>query len=213
MNNDQTRKKVKTEIKRYIDKNNYGTVDPTIFWDATKAVIRGKLIAGTAHAKRVKVKAYRIHTEKLRELEQEYQNTNDPKISQQIKETKTKINDILLDETEKMNKYFKLGYHEVGSKATKILAKRTRKQQAISNIYKIKDPHTGEIVSTPDGIENVFQIYYQDLYTQPASAEENEMIAFLEFLDLPLIGRTQNDKLTAEITMEEVKDAINTLKN
>lgn len=213
MNNDQTRKKVKTEIERYIEENNNGTVDPTIFWDAMKAVIRGKLIAETAHAKRAKVEAYKMHNEKLRELEQEYQNTNDSEISQQIKETKTKINDILLDEIEKKNKYFKLGYHEVGSKATKILAKRIRKQQAISNIYKIKDPLTGEIVSTPDGIENIFQRYYQDLYTQPASAEENEMIAFLAMLDLPSIGRTQNDKLTAEITLEEIKDAINTLKN
>lgn len=121
MNNDQTRKKVKTEIERYIEENNNGTVDPTIFWDAMKAVIRGKLIAETAHAKRAKVEAYKMHNEKLRELEQEYQNTNDSEISQQIKETKTKINDILLDEIEKKNKYFKLGYHEVGSKATKIL--------------------------------------------------------------------------------------------
>lgn len=76
-----------------------------------------------------------------------------------------------MDEIEKKNKNFKLGYHEVGSKAT--VYKCIRKLKAISNMYKIKDPHTGEMVSTPDGIENIFQRYYQDLHIQPASADNN----------------------------------------
>lgn len=51
-----------------------------------KAVIRGKLIAESAYIKTAKQEGYRIHTEKLRELEKKYQNTYDPKICQQIKE-------------------------------------------------------------------------------------------------------------------------------
>lgn len=58
MNNDQTREKVKTEIRRYIEENNKGTVEPPIFRDALRAVIRGKLIAETAHVKRTKVEEY-----------------------------------------------------------------------------------------------------------------------------------------------------------
>lgn len=50
LNNEQRIEKVKAEIKRY-EENNNGEVDPTILWDAMKAVIRGKLIAEAAHVK------------------------------------------------------------------------------------------------------------------------------------------------------------------
>lgn len=39
------------------------------------------------------------------------------------------------------------------------------------------------------------------------------MRVFLNSLDLSSIGNIQNDRLTADITMEEVNDAISTLKN
>lgn len=39
------------------------------------------------------------------------------------------------------------------------------------------------------------------------------MKAFLNLLELPSIGKVQNYKLTADITMEEVREAIKTLKN
>lgn len=89
-NNEQRKEKVKAEITRYIEENNNGAVDPTILWDAMKVVIRVKLIAETAHVKRVKLESYRAYTERLRELEQDYQNTNDPKTYKQIKVLKTK---------------------------------------------------------------------------------------------------------------------------
>ena len=57
LNNEQRKEKVKAEIKRYIEENNNGAVDPTILWDAMKVVIRGKLIAETAHAKRIQLES------------------------------------------------------------------------------------------------------------------------------------------------------------
>lgn len=213
LNSGRRKEKVKAEIKRYIEENNNGAVDSTILWDAMKAVIRGKLIAETAHAKRVKVESYRTYTERLRELEQDYQKTNDPKIYQQIRVVKTKINDILVDEVEKRNTFLKQNYYEAGSRATKLLAKCIRKQQVLNNIHKIRDPHTSELTDKPEDIEKIFRGYYERLYTQPVSAHEEEMRAFLNSLDLPSIGYLQNETLTADITIEEVKDAINTLKN
>lgn len=40
-------------MKQYIEENDNGEVDPTIIWDAMKAVIRGKFIDETACVKRV----------------------------------------------------------------------------------------------------------------------------------------------------------------
>lgn len=47
------KKKIRTGMKQYIEENDNGEVDPTIIWDAMKAVIRGKFIDETACVKRV----------------------------------------------------------------------------------------------------------------------------------------------------------------
>lgn len=117
-------------------------MDPTILWDAMKAVIRGKLIAETAYVKRIKSESHKLNNEKLRHLEREHQNAYDPKIYQEIKEMRAKINDVLADEIEKKNKFLKQSYYEAGSKAAKVLAKRIRKQQVINNIHEIRHPKT-----------------------------------------------------------------------
>ena len=58
-------------------------------------------------------------------MEQEYQNTKDTKTYQRIKtlKLKIKINDLLLEEVEKRNKFVKQNYYEAGSKATKLRSK------------------------------------------------------------------------------------------
>jgi len=131
----------------------------------------------------------------------------------QIGLVKAEINDLLLDEVERGNRYMKQSYYEAGPRATKLLAKRLRKQQAISHIHKIRDPYTNELTCIPENIEKIFLGYYKDLYSQPPSATEEEIRTFLNSLDLPSIGSLQNDTLTADITLKEVTDAINTLKN
>jgi len=120
LNNDQRKEKIKTKIRRYIEENNGGQVNPTILWDALKVVIRGQLIAETVHVKKVKSEAHRIQSENLRQLEQEYQSTDDPKVYQKIKETRMKIKEMMIDEIEKKNKFLKQNFYEVGPKATKI---------------------------------------------------------------------------------------------
>lgn len=178
-----------------------------------KVVIRGKLIAETALLKKTRLETYNKYTKKLRVLERNFQSTKDQNIYREIKALKTKINDILTDEVEKRNRFLKQNYYEIGPRATKLLAKRIKKQQTINSIHKIRDPHTQELFCTPEDIEKVFREYYSKLYTQPISAGEDEMEEFLNSLDLPSIGSSQNEILTTEITMEEVTDAIKKLKN
>ena len=57
-----------------------------------------------------------------------------------------------------------------------------------------------------------FQNYYKHLYTQPQLKEENQIIGFLESLKLPLLSTVQSNKLIAEITEEELNNAISRLK-
>ncbi len=53
LNNKGLIEELKGEIMRYKEENDNGEVDPTILWDALKAVIRGRLISHTAFAKKL----------------------------------------------------------------------------------------------------------------------------------------------------------------
>lgn len=46
------------EIKKYIEENDNGEVDPAILWDSLKAVIGGRLITRTTHIKKTRMETY-----------------------------------------------------------------------------------------------------------------------------------------------------------
>ena len=213
LNSEQQKEQVRKDLQTYMEENDNEEVNPTILWDAMKAVMRGKLIAHSAMVKKAKSEMYKKTNEELRGLEKEYQKTNGTEVLQKIKDLKAKIKTAQLDEIERHSKYVKQNYYETGAKASKLLAKRLRKQQTLSNINKIRNPKTQELVNEPEEIERVFKQYYQDLYTQPEQAEEEEMTAYLDQLDLPNIDKEQNSRITAPISSEEINDAIGSFKS
>lgn len=72
LNNKANVEQIREEIKRYIEENDNGDVDPVILWDAMKAVIRGKLIALTSSQKKARPATYQHKVEKLKELEKKH---------------------------------------------------------------------------------------------------------------------------------------------
>uniref|UniRef100_A0A8C9ZYH8 Uncharacterized protein n=1 Tax=Sander lucioperca TaxID=283035 RepID=A0A8C9ZYH8_SANLU len=144
LNNKGFVEKLKGEIIRYREENDNGEVDPTILWDALKAVIRGRLISYTAYAKKARLETYQKQIEKLKELEHQHKQTKDPVLLNQIKEVRKKVDDILLEEVERKARFLKQTYYEGGSKASKSIARRIKKQQALNNIHKIRDSATNK---------------------------------------------------------------------
>lgn len=93
------------------------------------------------------------------------------------------------------------------------MARRIKKQQAATNIHKIRDPVTNKTLYEPEKIEKVFEKYYYNLYSQPTSVGEEHLTEILYNLDLPTIGAKQNVILTSEMTVEEIKKAISRAKS
>ena len=203
---------IKEEIKTYLTENDNGEVSPVILWDALKAVLRGRLIAKTASIKKAKEETYRREKEKLTEIEHLHKRTGDPSLLPQIKEARNSIDKLLNIEIEKKTRFLKQSYYEVGPKATRLLAKRLKKQQADRTIHKIRDITTNKITYEPKEIETHFRNYYKNLYSQPPSANIEQIKAFLQTLDLPTIGEQQNGLLTSPITRAEIEKAVSKLK-
>lgn len=200
------------EIHMYIRENDNGEVTPSVLWDACKAVIRGKLIAKTAYSKKQRQeRLHKLETD-LKKLETEHKSKVDERTNQDIKRIKTEINDILAQEIQKKLMYMKQQYYEAGSKSTKLLAYRLKKQMSLNSIYKIKDPETKAPKYKTEEIQKCFEAYYKNLYSQPKIDNKQGLNTRLNSFNLPRVTEVQNIALTKEITMEEVNSAISKLK-
>src|SRR4029434_3786452 len=93
----------------------------------------------------------------------------------EIKLVKLEIDKHLTEEIERKLLFYKQSYYEIGPRATKLLARRTRKQLATSQIHKIRDPLSNQLITEPEEIERTFQRYYEELYTQTESAQREEI--------------------------------------
>lgn len=93
---------MKGELGIYLQENDNGTVNPSMLWDASKAVLRSKIIAWSALLKKVKAKQLSNLEEKLKYLKKKTHITNrDPVIIKQIRFIKQDIDKILSEEVEK----------------------------------------------------------------------------------------------------------------
>lgn len=66
-------------------------------------------------------------------------------------------------------------------------------------MYKIRNPKNNKICYKLEEIQQAFETYYKELYTQPDKADDSIINEVLKFLDLPSIGECQNNVLTAEL--------------
>ena len=212
LNDNLCKEYIKKELSDYLLNNDNGTVNPNVLWEAWKAVLRGKLISYCAHRKKLR-QGYLLGLQsKLKDLENLHSVQKDAETLAQLKCIQQKINKYYNEENEKKMRFVKQKYYETGSKAMKLLAWRLRKQQADRSIYKIRNPRSNRMCHNQEEIQESFETYYQDLYTQPDKAGPSVIANFLNSLDLPSIGLQQNKVLTAVITSTEIDEAISLLK-
>lgn len=200
------------EISDYLEYNDNGEVSPPVLWDACKAVMRGKVIAITSFLKKQRAEKLNTLQVELKNLESEHKNSIDPKIKVEIMRKRNQIEEIYTQEIQKKLIYTKQKYFEGGSKYTKLLAYKLRKQQADNTIYKIKDPKTKDIHHQMKEIKDCFKEYYEKLYSQPQVDNDQKMETLLKSLNLPTLTEDQNKALISQITKEEIYSAIARLK-
>lgn len=134
LNTNVLKGKMKEELQQdillYLSENDNGEVSPLMAWDASKAVLRGKIIAKLALQKTLKQEKLNKLEKELENLEKKHKKYIEAEISDRISEIKKQIAEIYDADIQKKLVFLKQRYYEVGNKAQKILACKLRKQQA-----------------------------------------------------------------------------------
>lgn len=213
LNDTQFKKKMSEDILRYIKENDNGETSLPILWDAAKAVLRGRIIAVASAKKRQRQKKLQELQDNLKLLEDRHARNNDMQILQEIKRIRNEINGLTTQDITKRMLFTKQRHNESGSKFSKLLAWKLRKQQAERSVFKIRDNQTNTIEIKQDKIQSTFESFYKKLFSKATQDEESEIDSFLDTLNLPVLTEEQNNKLEAEITTVEIQNAIKRLKN
>uniref|UniRef100_A0A3B1J8B1 Reverse transcriptase domain-containing protein n=1 Tax=Astyanax mexicanus TaxID=7994 RepID=A0A3B1J8B1_ASTMX len=212
LNNPQFINQMKQEIKMFLEENDNGEVGPEFVWDTLKAVFRGKMISYCSFKKKIRQSKLAELNAKLKELEIKHKATLDPNCMTEILKIRNEINIMYTQEIEKNIIFTKQKYYEAGTRSAKLLAKKIKKQQADSTIYKIRDPQTKTVLCKCEEIQTAFKKYYEKLYSQQCFEDEEKIEIFLKSHDLPTLTDEQNNDLKSRITKEELEAAITRLK-
>lgn len=207
------KKQIKKEIQDFLDINDNGEVSPPILWDTLKAVIRGKIIAIASYKNKIRYKKMEDLQSKLRELEIKHKKSSTSEALQEIKKIRNEINNLATQDIKKKIMFLKQKYYESGSKSMKILAWKLKKKTAENTVTKIKDPKTKIIKTKLQEIHEAFEIFYKSLYSKVPGGSANDIDRLLNSLDLPSMTEEQNERMTADISQEELKKAIGRLKS
>lgn len=129
-----------------------------------------------------------------------------------IQQLRKQINDLLEEDVEKKARFYKQTYYEFGPRAAKLLARPLRKQQLDSTIHKSWDPETNQLKYHLEEEKTIFLNYNQEWYTKASDTDVELTKNVLKDLDLPSIGKRQNDNFLSGITLKEINYAISDLK-
>lgn len=212
LNDPHFKEQIRREIDLYLEFNDNGEVSPPILWDTLKAVLRGKIIAISSYKKRMRNKKVEDLRSKLKELESKHKWSLSQDTLEEIRKIRNEINSLEVQEIKKNLMFLKQRYYEGGSKSMKILAWKLKKKVAENTIHRIRDPKTKEIKSKLSEIHEAFELFYKTLYSKVPGGSITQIDTYLNSLDLPTLNEEQNRMLTADITEEELKNAISRLK-
>uniref|UniRef100_A0A803TV12 Reverse transcriptase domain-containing protein n=1 Tax=Anolis carolinensis TaxID=28377 RepID=A0A803TV12_ANOCA len=201
--------KIKAMTKEYFSINDTNEMNPQIVWDAYKAVARGYLIQLSA----IKRKQKEVEWNRLnKEIEMKEKELKSNPKNKKIKRNLDLLNKMKesrdLEKLAKQIKWVKQYAFDNANKPGKWLARLIRKKKQSRQIIKIKTE--GKIVNSDEEIKEVFQRYYENLYSKD-NINPEAITEFLGKLKLDKITEEQRRELNKEITEEEILKVINSL--
>lgn len=203
---------VKKQLKDYVELNDTEDIDPITLWEGAKVVLRRHIISYSA----AKMKSRRIEEKRLikdiKAIENRHSNTNSKQDKEQLKEKRIQLDRIRTLEVEKLITFTKQENYDGGPKSLKILAYKLKKEMKKAHITNLKSEQ-GRIITDKDQIAEAFASYYEKLYRAEEKADYDQIHTYLRDMDLPKLTQINNEKLIKPITIQEIQNQIQGLKD
>uniref|UniRef100_A0A803TMB0 Reverse transcriptase domain-containing protein n=1 Tax=Anolis carolinensis TaxID=28377 RepID=A0A803TMB0_ANOCA len=202
--------KNKKLAKEFFEFNNKPDIKEQIMWDAFKAVMRGHLIQQKVEKNRKKYKEIEDIMKVIGGLEDQLK--KQPLDTDKIKELnfwKSKKTTLELENMANQLKYIKQHNFENANKPGIWLARKLRKKKQQQYITKIT--REGKTYVTDEEILEVSREFFEELYKKEEVNPDN-ISQYLGELQLPKITEQQRESLNREITIEEIRKTLKTMK-
>lgn len=198
------------DLKSFFEINIGSTETISSVWEASKAYVRGKIIAHTSKMKKENAKKEKTLDKEIRKLEKELASHYTDKLYRTICNMKYQLHDIYNRKAEYALFRLKINFYEGGEKNGRLLARQLRQQDNSNNIPMIKKDNG--VVTSSKEINQVFKCFYENLYTSSCAPNPEEITTFFSGIHLPSISNEQKDMLDTPITEEEIRAAISSMK-
>lgn len=197
-------------LNTFIEINTGSVEDPRFLWDAIKGSIRDSTISFSSYLKKSRLRKISELEDALIQLESERQRTQSDTLLGKISTTKTELNSLLRQRAEFLIHRTRRNYYFNGSRPSHLLAVRLKQHEKFTSIMTIKTPSA--TLTEPCEINAAFKKFYSNLYSSEVFLNTDSCENFFKDLELPTITSQDSEKLAAPITLEELKEALSSMK-
>lgn len=200
------------QLEIFFENNDTPDVSPGLLWETLKAFLRGCVISYQGSRNKLyKAKLLELGKQ-IHQLDNENAQKPSLEIYKKILQLRYEYNKLASDKLSKSFLFIKQRHFEFGDKPHKLLARQLRKLENDKTIHKIRTK-SGIQCTTSKDINNSFKEFYSNLYTSDPCIDLQAMDKFLNKCKLPSLNQDERDSLNEDISLEELKCTVNSLKS
>lgn len=206
------REMIVSSWQSYVDDNaEYSSHSPLMFWQASKAVLRGQILSYTTHRDKHIRKSFAEVQNQLSTAFVLFKDSPSLENKTSYLAHKAAFDALLAQMESKHTFHARARFHRLGNRPGKILSRLLKGQHPSSVINRLRKPD-GSLAVKGGEVSAVLQTFYADLY-KCSQIDKEAKVAFWDRVTLPKLSDTHAASLVKPISEEEVRLAIKHLKN
>lgn len=203
---------IKKEWASFLEINDSPKSSPSILWETGKAVLRGIIISFSVYKKKKDQQEETELEHKIVQLENLNSSNPTEETQNELRKYKFKLNDITNKKTQFLIHRLRQEHFHHNNKSGKYLANLIKQNKEKTTISIIKDS-AGKPIQSPEQINNIFRIFYANLYSSEKTTSQEDIDSFLNNINLPQLNKEQIDTTDSPLTDKELSTALNLMPN